>query len=159
MTNANEKMNFLISNAKANVNLAAVCFQLIKSAPVDERPKLLEDFFVGYKSTPTTGELKLPITISDEEERKYMIRYGKLVDTHMEELQKQNLSEKDFYAQLWTFICESPVLPNDKARIIALFEYANMAAMQGHADAQAEVANYDLYFDDNGKLIRWEKHS
>lgn len=76
MTNANEKMNFLISNAKANVNLAAVCFQLIKSAPVDERPKLLEDFFVGYKSTPTTGELKLPITISDEEERKYMIRYG-----------------------------------------------------------------------------------
>ena len=124
MTNANEKMNFLISNAKANVNLAAVCFQLIKSAPVDERPKLLEDFFVGYKSTPTTGELKLPITISDEEERKYMIRYGKLVDTHMEELQKQNLSEKDFYAQLWTFICESPVLPNDKARIIALFDCA-----------------------------------
>lgn len=79
MTNANEKMNFLISNAKANVNLAAVCFQLIKSAPVDERPKLLEDFFVGYKSTPTTGELKLPITISDEEERKYMIRYGTII--------------------------------------------------------------------------------
>ena len=124
MTNASEKMNYLISNAKANVNLAAVCFQLIKSAPVDEHPKLLEEFFVGYKSTPTTGELKLPRTISDEEERKYMMRYGKLVDTHMEELQKQNLSEKDFYTQLWAFICESPVLPNEKARIIALFDCA-----------------------------------
>lgn len=124
MTNANEKMNYLISNAKANVNLAAVCFQLIKAAPADERPKLLAGFFVGYKSTPTTGDLKLPVTISEEEERKYMLRYGRLVDTHMEELQKQNLSESDFYAQLWAFICESPVLPNEKARIIALFDCA-----------------------------------
>ena len=102
MTNANEKMNFLISNAKANVNLAAVCFQLIKSAPVDERPKLLEDFFVGYKSTPTTGELKLPITISDEEERKYMIRYGKLVDTHMVLVRRklQNTTRRYMYGIL-----------------------------------------------------------
>lgn len=124
MMNVNEKMNYLISNADADVNLAAVCFQLIKVAPVDEQPKLLEVFFVGYKYTTTTGELELPITISDEEQRKYMMRYGNLVDTRVEELQKQNLSEKDFYAQLWAFICESPALPNEKARIIALFDCA-----------------------------------
>lgn len=124
MTNTSEKMNYLISNAKANVQLAAACFHLIKSSPADEQPKLLEGFFVGYKSTPTTGEFELPRTISDEEERKYMMRYGKLVDTHMEELQKQNLPEKDFYTQLWTFISESSVLPNEKARIIALFDCA-----------------------------------
>ena len=124
MTSASEKINYLISHAKANANLAAVCFQMIKSSPADEQPRMLEEFFVGYKSTPTTGDLKLPKTISDEEERTYMMRYGKLVDTHMEELQKQNLPEKDFYTQLWAFICESPVLPNEKARIIALFDCA-----------------------------------
>lgn len=124
MTNACEKMNYLISNAVANVNLVAVCYQLIKTAPVDEQPELLEYFFVGYKSIPTTEELKLPKTISGEDERKYMLHYGKLVDIHMEELQKQNLFEKDFYSQLWAFIFESPVFPNEKARIIALFDCA-----------------------------------
>jgi len=124
MTNVSEKMNYLISHAKADVNLAAVCFQMIKNAPSDAQAGMLEEFFIGYKSMPTTGDLKLPMTISNEEERKYMLRYGKLVDTHMEELQKQNLPEKEFYSQLWKFICESPVLPNEKARIIALFDCA-----------------------------------
>lgn len=124
MTNVNEKMNYLISHAKADVNLAAVCFQMIKNAPDAAQAGMLEEFFIGYKSMPTTGELKLPITISKEEERKYMLRYGNLVDTHMEDLQKQNLPEKEFYTQLWTFICESPILPNEKARIFALFNCA-----------------------------------
>lgn len=124
MTTFSEKMNYLISHANADVNLAAVCFQMIKNAPKDVQSGLLEEFFIGYKSMPTTGELQLPITISKEEERKYMLRYGKFVDTHVEELQKQNLPEKEFYSRLWEFICESADLPNEKARIIALFNCA-----------------------------------
>ena len=124
MTSASEKMNYIIAHAKANVNLAAVCFQFMKSASPDERPQLMEEFFVGYKSTPTNGELLIPQTISDDEEHKYMLHYGSIVDAYMMELQDQHPSEKDFYTDLWNYISKSPILPNDKARVVALFNCA-----------------------------------
>jgi len=124
MTSASEKMNYIIAHAKANVNLAAVCFQFMKSASPGERPQLMEEFFVGYKSTPTDGELLIPQTISDDEEHKYMLHYGSVVDAYMMELQDQHPSEKDFYTDLWNYISESPILPNDKARVVALFNCA-----------------------------------
>lgn len=124
MTNVNEKMDYLISHARADVNLTAMCFQLIKSAPTTEKPKLLESFLIGYKSTPTKGDVNLPQVISDDEERKLMHRYGKIVDAFMEDLQEQGLAELEFYTQLWEYIENSPVLPNDKARVIALFDCA-----------------------------------
>lgn len=124
MTNANEKMNYLISHAKANINLVSVCFQLINSAPKEERPKLLETFFLGYKTIPTKGDLSIPETIGKDEELKLMHRYGKVVDAYLEELQEQGFETHEFYSQLWDYISSSPVLPNEKARIIAMFDCA-----------------------------------
>ena len=41
MTMTKEKLNYLISHARADVNLADMCFQLIKDAPAEEKSSLL----------------------------------------------------------------------------------------------------------------------
>lgn len=124
MTNTSEKMNTLISLAKADVQLVAACYPLIAEAPESEKAELLKEFILGYKTTPTTGELKLPKLISDMEEQRGMLRYGPFTDNMIKMLQKADLSEEEFYEQLWFYLQSSPLLPDTKARIIALFDCA-----------------------------------
>ena len=78
----------------------------------------------GYSTVPTDGSLELPTAFSREEERRLLLLYGKKVDAFMEGLQGQGVSEQEFYAKLWEYIETSPVLPNDKVRVIALYNCA-----------------------------------
>lgn len=124
MTKASEQIRTLISQAKADVQLAAACFPLIAFAPKEEQPHLLKEFLLGYKTLPTTGELKLPKAISDDEEQRGILRYRLFVSLRLQELAKADLDEEEFYAQLWDFLLNSPLFPNAKARIVALFNCA-----------------------------------
>lgn len=124
MMNTSEQLAHLIGQAKADVQLAAAGFSMISSAPTDEQPQLLKEFIVGYKTAPSSCELKLPQLISDDEERHGMLRYGWSNDSMLQILQKADLSEDDFYAQLWDYLKNSPVFPDTKMRIVALFYYS-----------------------------------
>lgn len=98
-----EKMTRVIEHAKADENLCAVAYQVLK-AMEEGRGEMLKYMITGFKSTPTDETMKLPITVLKSEKESLMKRYGKYVDQKLEELLKKNLSEDDFYEQLADFI-------------------------------------------------------
>ena len=81
-----EKINFLVSHAKADVNLCVAAFQIIKRASVEDRADLLEIFIRGFRNRSTDGTLEIPEVMSSETEHTYLRRYQRIVDGHLEEL-------------------------------------------------------------------------
>ena len=122
--NAKEKLEVIISHAKADVNLCAAALSLIMDAPIEEQVNLAESFFKGFKTVPTKADFELSQIISKDEEKKLMLRYGPIVDAYLEELLEQSLPNKAFYSELWDYITTSEALPTTQARIIALFDCA-----------------------------------
>lgn len=121
MTHSDSTLHFLLSNVNKGINLTAACFNEIKKAPAEEQPRLAEDFFILYKSAFSFGKIKLPTLVSSSEDKKYTLKYHDLVDSRMMELQNQELSDREFYTRLWSFLRDDPVFPNEKARIVAMF--------------------------------------
>ena len=117
-----EKLQFIISHAKADANLCAVAYQIIKGSVVEERATILEEFVKGFRGTPTDGSMKLPTVISKTEERSLMERYGSYVDQKIEELIEENLEEKEFYEKLVGFIVSDAMLQDGAAGAIAIFD-------------------------------------
>lgn len=125
MTNVEikEKMTRVIEHAKADENLCAVAYQVLKAMETG-RGEMLKYMITGFKSTPTDGTMKLPITVSKSEKESLMKRYGKYVDQKLEELLKKNLSEDDFYEQLADFIVNDDMLQDTKVGAIAIYDCA-----------------------------------
>ena len=85
-----EKLQFIVSHAKADANLCAVAYQIIKGSVPKERAAILEEFVTGFRGTPTDGSMKLPTVITKAEERSLMERYSSYVDQKIEELIEEN---------------------------------------------------------------------
>ena len=92
-----EKLQFIVSHAKADANLCAVAYQIIKGSVPKERAAILEEFVTGFRGTPTDGSMKLPTVITKAEERSLMERYSSYVDQKIEELIEENLEAHEFY--------------------------------------------------------------
>lgn len=120
-----EKLNDLVSHAAADINLCAKAFTVIADAPSDEQGKLLKEFIIGYKKTPSDGELELPEIMDEKEIQRFKRRYGRMVDGFIEELQEQSLSEKAFYDELWKYIQTAPELISKAIRVFALYNVAD----------------------------------
>lgn len=117
-----EKLNFLVSHAKADINLCVAAYQIIAKANIEERPTLLERFIRGYKSTRTDESLDIPIIFNEEMEHSYMRRYQRIVDGHLEELLNAGYSVNDFYLELTDYIMSDKHLLDDGARAFAIYD-------------------------------------
>lgn len=117
-----EKLNYLVSHASADINLCAAAYSVISEAASEEQGQLLKEFIIGYKQTPSDGKLDLPVIMENEEEHRFMRRYGKIVDGYLEDLQEKSPSEAQFYDELWKYIQYAPELTSKKIRVFALFD-------------------------------------
>lgn len=117
-----EKLQFIVSHAKADANLCAVAYQIIKGSVPEERAAILEEFVTGFRGTPTDGFMKLPTVITKTEERRLMERYGSYVDQKIKELIEKNLEENEFYEKLAEFITSDNMLQDGVAGSIAIFD-------------------------------------
>ncbi len=117
-----EKLHFIISHAKADANLCAVAYQIIKGSEPEERATILEEFVTGFRGTPTDGSMKLPTVITKTEERGLMERYGSYMDQKIENLIEDNLEEHEFYEKLAEFIVSDDMLQDGAAGAIAIFD-------------------------------------
>lgn len=116
------KINFLVSHAKADINLCRAAYQLLSKADREERPVLLEKFIRGYRSTKTDATLDIPAIFNDEMEHAYMRRYQRIVDGHLEELLNAGFSVEKFYIELADYIMSDKHLLDDGARAFAIFD-------------------------------------
>lgn len=121
MAKTDNNMHFLLTTVNKGTSLVAACFDAINRAPADEQPGLAADFFVLYCSALSELGIRMPKLISESETKRYTLQFGDLVKAHMEELRKQELPDQEFYAQLWHYLHDDPVFPNEKARIVAMF--------------------------------------
>ena len=117
-----EKLHFLVSHAKADINLCVAGYQIISKAGEEEQPELMEAFIRGYKNTRTDGSLDIPVVFSDENEQAYMRRYQRIVDGHLEEMLNAGYSKEEFYEELTKYILTDKNLLDDGARAFAIFD-------------------------------------
>ncbi len=117
-----EKLRVLVSHAKADANLCAVAYQIIKASDPSERPQELMEFITSVRRDETDGSMKLPIVITKEEEISLMTRYGFYVDQKTAELIEEQLEEGEFYSRLADFIFNDEKLQDEMAGAIAIFD-------------------------------------
>lgn len=117
-----EKINFLVSHAKANLNLCVAVYRIIEKTSIEERPILMETFIRGYKNTRTDESLEIPEIFNKETEHTYFRRYQRIVDGHLEEFLNAGYSKEEFYAELTNYIMTDRNLLDDGARAFAIFD-------------------------------------
>lgn len=117
-----EKINFLVSHAKANLNLCVAAYRIIEKTSIEERPILMETFIRGYKNTRTDESLEIPEIFNKETEHTYFRRYQRIVDGHLEEFLNAGYSKEEFYAELTNYIMTDRNLLDDGARAFAIFD-------------------------------------
>ncbi len=117
-----EKINFLVSHAKANLNLCVAAYQIIEKTSIEDRPALMETFIRGFKNTRTDESIEIPEVFNEETEHAYTRRYQRIVDGHLEEFLNAGFSKEDFYAELTNYIMTDKNLLDDGARAFAIFD-------------------------------------
>lgn len=122
MDYAKEKIKFLVSHAKQDINLCVAAFQLIGKANPEDRGALLECFISEYKEKRTDESFELPNVINNELLKKYVKRYQRIVDGHLEEFINAGLKKEEFYKELVTYIMEDKYLLDDGARAFAILD-------------------------------------
>ena len=117
-----EKINFLVSHARANLNLCEAAYQIIEKTSIEDRPTLMETFIRGFKNTRTDESIEIPEVFNEETEHAYTRRYQRIVDGHLEEFLNAGFSKEDFYAELTNYIMTDKNLLDDGARAFAIFD-------------------------------------
>ena len=117
-----EKINFLVSHARANLNLCVAAYQIIEKTSIEDRPTLMETFIRGFKNTRTDESIEIPEVFNEETEHAYTRRYQRIVDGHLEEFLNAGFSKEDFYAELTNYIMTDKNLLDDGARAFAIFD-------------------------------------
>ena len=119
-----EKLQFIVAHAKADANLCAVAYEIIKESEKADRGAILREFIDKYRRTPSDGTVDLPRVIDNLEERRLMGEYGSYVDQKVDELIRENLDETAFYEKLADFIMTDEKLQEESAGAIAIFDCA-----------------------------------
>ena len=115
-----DKIRFLVSHAKQDINLCVAAYQIIQKASVDERSVLMEEYIRGFKKTKTDESFEIPIVFNDEMLRIYVRQYHRIVIGRLEELLNGVYSKEDFYSKLTDYIMTNDNLKNDGARAFAI---------------------------------------
>ncbi len=117
-----EKILFLVSHAKADLNLCVAAYQIIEKTCKEDRPVLMETFIRGFRNTRTDDSLEIPEVFTEDIENAYVRRYQRIVDGHLEEFLNARLSKTDFYAELTNYIMTDRNLLDDGARAFAIYD-------------------------------------
>lgn len=117
-----EKINFLVSHAKANLNLCVAAYQIIEKTSIENRPMLMEVFIRGFKNTRTDESIEIPEVFNEETAHAYTRRYQRIVDGHLEEFLNAGFSKDEFYTELTNYIMTDRNLLDDGARAFAIFD-------------------------------------
>lgn len=149
--NSSETLKYLLSHAPADIQLCASAFAVISGAPEEEQPELFKTFVCSYGETPTDETLALPDTMDESDMIRALVVYGRKVDSYYEELQKKMLPEHELYKELWDYIRTDPELPDEQARVVALYNMAiDKCFPYCPIDRSAALRMSDLEY--NGKL-------
>lgn len=118
-----EKLDFMISHAKADINLCAVAYRILTTVDKSDQARLMEHFIKGFKETSTDGSVDVPVVISDEQKEYLTKRYQRIVDGHLEEFfnARPLLTKDEFYEELTNYIMNDRNLREDGAREFAIF--------------------------------------
>lgn len=106
-------MEKFIQEGPADLERAAVCYKLITTVKKEDQLTLLEFFFQKFRPVPGIED--------DDSEQEGCYRKG--IHDFLYKLQKEDVSEHEFYKRLWAII-NSSVFPDDSTRIEVLFECA-----------------------------------
>ncbi len=134
MANLKDTLCTLISKAKPDENLVALCFQIIDRAKPDEKAQLLATFFQRFDNrrlemrkhelfgdTTESDYYAVPELLKPDEKDKYIELYGESTDCYMAALEKEGLSEETFYSKLWSYLKKQN--PGNTAKVCAAILY------------------------------------
>lgn len=87
----------------------------------EEGASLLKYFFEESEMVESSEERNAERIFSEEEKSKYKELYRKIIDGALEALLVKNLSDDEFYKELWKFIDETSILADEKLKSFALY--------------------------------------
>lgn len=137
MANLKDAMCTIISKAKPDENLAALCFQIIERAKPSEKVQLLATFFQGFDNRQLelkkreffgvereTDYYSVPAFFNPDEKDEYIGLYGASADHYMASLEEMHLSEEVFYSKLWSYLKNPDFCNNVKICAAILYNWA-----------------------------------
>lgn len=155
MTDIEEKLIFLLQHVKRGTGMIRTCYELISTAPEEDRAHLLERMMRGAKEICSDEKIAMPEYMTGAESIRSKIRYTEDIETFMTQLRRENPKERAFYARAWEYI--SKVLPDRRAAVTAL-EYCMDSVFfpyfqinEKEPDVQMDKAAYDGCLSDIGR--------
>lgn len=116
-----EKLNVLMQHAEANVDLCMAVYQIISTEESDKQVELFKYFVANLKDTESDEDLELPSLVEVEQIKEYSKAGIAALSDFVESLYQKQVSESNFYEQLWEFIQKDYHFNNDVARAVAIF--------------------------------------
>lgn len=111
----------LLTTAQSDLlNLSWYIYHIIgdSETPEDDLRYLYETY---YDSASTSNEKTLETILSKEDSKSLKKMYGELIDAMLASVQTQNLSEEEFYDELWNKVIHSPFFPSEREQAFALY--------------------------------------
>ena len=100
----------------------AIYSRILEASKLDEQAELFKYACEVYGTKKSTKEINPPCLISDDELKSLEKDFGKYVNGILDNFLRRNLSEWDFYVNLWNMIASDKyVLIEEKARVFALY--------------------------------------
>lgn len=84
-------------------------------------PQTLAYFIKCSEEMESSSEEHVEKHFSEEEKYQFTVAYGKMIDGSLEALLRENYTEDEFYARLWNFIENTPILSEKKKKVFALY--------------------------------------
>lgn len=116
-----ENIGYILQNLGGKrENIAFRVYEEIVSTPGHEAQAL--KFFCEYPFMAVNpGKKEVEEIFEPGDKSYYIYAYGKLIDGALEALLQKNMNCEKFYAELWDFIENSPILTEKKQKAFALY--------------------------------------
>lgn len=101
MSASKHLLHELVAHSRANANLAAAAYRIIKNSPREEQKDLFYQFILEFKYTPTDGEWVTPEVINTAQEKEFLGKAKHELDSILNRFEKKTLSEAEFNEALW----------------------------------------------------------
>lgn len=101
MSAPKQLLHDLVAHSRANANLAATAYQIIKKSPKEDQNDLFCQFILEFKYTPTDDQWVNPEVISSSQEEELLEKAKDELESILSYLEKQTLSEAEFNMALW----------------------------------------------------------
>lgn len=121
-----DRIKTLMEHASADADLCMMVNRLIESAPQNEQLDLFVYFMKNLKNTDSDESMNIPSMIEAEKIVKYSKKSIKFLDDFINELYRRQVSEEEFYRELWEFISTDYHFNCAEARGVAMFNCLKM---------------------------------